>query len=199
MFTGIVRAVGILARRRQKDTGQSLLINPGELAMEQLAAGDSIAVNGVCLTVAGYDSEGFMVDLAPQTCALTTLAQLPLASKVNLEPALTLADHLGGHLVAGHVDVVATLATRKQQNDSAILAFSVPDAVAPYLCARGSVCIDGVSLTVAQIHATSMQVQCIPHTLQNTSLGSLQPGASVNLEVDMMARYAERLLSFRSG
>lgn len=195
MFSGIVQAVGGLRQRWQKEEGQRLLLSPGGLDAAKLANGDSIAVNGVCLTVSELGDEGFMVDLGPQTCGLTTLAELPLGSELNLEPALTLADALGGHMVSGHVDAVAELRARRQQQDSAALDFSFPTELAAYICPRGSVCVDGVSLTVAAVDGNVMTVQCIPHTLGHTNLGKMQPGAKVNIEVDMVARYVHRIMS----
>ena len=196
MFSGIVQAVGSLRQRWQGEDGQRLLLSPGGLDLAKVANGDSIAVNGVCLTVAELGEEGFMVDLGPQTCSLTTLAELPLGGELNLERALTLSDALGGHMVSGHVDAVAKLQARRQQQDSAALDFSFPAELAAYICPRCSVCIDGVSLTVAAVDGNSMTVQCIPHTLGHTNLGKIQPEARVNIEVDMVARYVRRIMSF---
>ena len=196
MFTGIIRAVGSLRERQQKQQGQRLRISHD--GMGTIQAGDSIAVNGVCLTVVENNSDDFMVDLAPQTCKLTTLAQLPVASQLNLEPALTMADKLDGHLVTGHVDVVATVSSIRRQGDNTLVEFTYPKELTPLICTRGSVCIDGVSLTVVTTNDNSMSVQCIPYTLEHTNLGSIATAAKVNMEVDIVARYVQRMLATRN-
>jgi riboflavin synthase len=181
MFTGIVNCIGAV-------TAAGI-----DAARRQL--GDSVAVAGVCLTVAGLTPRGFSADVSRETLAHTTIANWRAGQHVNLEAALRAGDLLGGHLVAGHVDGCAELLERSGDARSQRLRFRVPEALRRYLARKGSVTLDGVSLTVNEVDGAAFGVNLIPHTLQVTTLGDLQPGAQLNLEVDLMARYAERLLA----
>jgi riboflavin synthase len=162
-----------------------------------MALGDSVAVAGVCLTVAERTAHGFIADVSRETLALTTLGLWQVGQQVNLEAALRASDALGGHLVLGHIDGRAQLLERHTDARSERLKFRAPESLQRYLARKGAVALDGVSLTVNEIHGTDFGVNLVPFTLAATTLALLQPGAQVNLEVDLMARYAERLLEFR--
>lgn len=182
MFTGIVQAVGRI-------TGvQPLEIDCPALALDDVAPGDSICVQGVCLTVTRKAPRGFAADVSGETLRVTT--GLDRAGEVNLEKSLALGGKLGGHLVTGHVDGVAEVVSRA----GGVVAFRLPRALSRYVARKGSVCIDGVSLTVNGVDGDVFDVNLIPHTLQVTTLGRLAPGVRVNVEVDLIARYVERML-----
>lgn len=193
MFTGIIQAVGVVAAV-EGTRGRRVAIDWGPWDGASVMLGDSIAVQGVCLTVAGQRPAGFWADVSEETLARTTLAGLAPRRSVNLEPALRLQDRLGGHLVSGHVDAVGALLGRRAAGNSERLEFSFPDALTRYVALKGSICIDGVSLTVNEVQAGTLAVNLVPHTLAVTTLGSLRPGDAVNLEVDLIARYLEALL-----
>jgi riboflavin synthase len=195
MFTGIVTTTGTL--RERADTGGDcrLRIDCALPAMASANPGDSICVSGVCLTMLDPDGAGFSADVSQETLSLTTLGRLAAGRRVNLELALSLEDRLGGHLVTGHVDGLATLRGRREDGRAERFDFEVPDSLAPYVARKGSVCLDGVSLTVNEVTGNRFSVCLIPHTLEITTLGSLSAGDPVNLEVDLVARYVERLLS----
>lgn len=182
MFTGIVQAVGRIARVRP------LEVECAALDLADVALGDSICVQGVCLTVTATQARGFAADVSEETLRVTT--GLDRVGEVNLEKALALGGKLGGHLVTGHVDGVAEVVSRK----GGVLAFRLPPGLARYVARKGSVCVDGVSLTVNGIERDVFDVNLIPHTLEATTLGRLAPGARVNVEVDLIARYVERML-----
>jgi len=165
-----------------------------ELSPNQFSEGDSIAVAGCCLTALDLDAEGFSADLSPETLARTSLGKLAEGSRVNLEPALALGDSLGGHLVTGHVDGLAELIARDPVDDNTVMTFTVPEALSRYIAAKGSVTLDGVSLTVNSVTGHRFTVNLVPHTLKVTTLGTLEIGDRVNLEVDLIARYLERML-----
>lgn len=198
MFTGIVKHVGRLELVEPTASGLRLRIACAAAA-ERLAVDDSICVSGVCLTVTARTTGTFDVDAVPETLARTTLGQARPGTMLNLEPAATLETALGGHLVQGHVDTTTVLIDRSALGDGARLAFRLPSEVARYLVAKGSVTIDGVSLTVAAVSAEAFEIAIIPHTMRETTLGRLEEGASVNLEVDVIAKYVERLLQARSA
>jgi len=171
-----------------------LHVATGTLERERLALGDSVAVSGVCLTLVGLDERQVQVQVSMETLRQTTLGGLTEGAAVNLEPALTLATPLGGHLMSGHVDGVAEVRNRGTEAACTRLRLAAPEPLARYLCARGSVGIDGVSLTVCEVRGNEFELNLIPHTLTHTTLGRLQPGDRANLEVDLLARYVERLL-----
>src|SRR3546814_640018 len=169
---------------------------PGLLAGTQI--GDSIAVDGVCLTAVEFGDDSFTADLSAETLNLTTAGDWNVGGGVNLERALTPAKPLGGHMVVGHVDGIGTLLERHEDARSTRMRFELPEALARYVARKGSVCINGVSLTVNDVEANRFGVNIIPHTLAQTTLGGLRPGQAVNLEVDLIARYLERLLESRN-
>jgi riboflavin synthase len=182
MFTGIVQAVGKIVRL------QPLEVDRGTLDLSDAAVGDSICVQGVCLTVTSLTPRGFTADVSPET--LRVSAGLERAGPVNLEKSLAAGDRLGGHLVAGHVDGVGEVT----RFEGGVLEVRSPDELARYIARKGSICVDGVSLTVNRVQGSLFEVYVIPHTLEVTTLARLRAGARVNLEVDLIARYVERLL-----
>ena len=194
MFTGIVAACGEISGIVRQGRDWRMTIMAGALDMSDVALGDSIAVDGVCLTVVAHDSGRFAVDVSAQTLEVTTLCEFKTGRRVNLEKALTLGSRLGGHLVSGHVDGVGIVQSRGQIGESLRFHIRVPDALAKYVAAKGSVCVDGVSLTVNEISGPEFTVNIIPHTAAVTTLGEYSAGRRVNIEVDIIARYLERLL-----
>lgn len=191
MFTGIVQTVGIVAAVEARAGDLRLSV---DASLERMQLGDSIAVAGVCLTVTARTALGFAADVSRETLSLTTIGRWQSGERVNLETALRAGDALGGHLVSGHVDGRAELLVRSADARSQRLRFRAPAALARYIARKGSVTLDGVSLTVNDVDAADFGVNLVPHTLAVTTLGALTVGASVNLEIDVMARYAERLL-----
>lgn len=193
MFTGIVAAIGRIERVELRDRGLRLAIDAGGLDLSDVAIGDSIAVNGVCLTAVSIGGGVFEVDVSQETIDCTVGLGAP--GEVNLEKALRLADRLGGHLVSGHVDGVGEVASFAPLGESWRLVVRAPAELAKYLARKGSICVQGVSLTVNRVEGREFEINLIPHTLERTTLGRLRPGAKVNLEVDLIARYAERLIA----
>jgi riboflavin synthase len=193
MFTGIVQSIGTISAVHARQGDVELQITPGTLDLRTAKVGDSIAVSGVCLTIARLAGGGFVTDVSRETLACTTLNEARTGQAVNLELALRAGEPLGGHLVAGHVDGVGRLRSKREDGRSWRLEFEIPDALARYVASKGSVCIDGVSLTVNEVEGARFGVNLIPHTLSVTTLGALQAGARVNVEVDLLARYLERL------
>lgn len=191
MFTGIVGAVGLVAAATPGAGGVRLRVASGGLDLSDMALGDSIAVNGVCLTVVGLEGGVFEADVSRETLACTT--GFAVGDRVNLEKALRLADRLGGHLVTGHVDGVGRVARFDAVGDNRLLAVSAPHILARYLARKGSVAVNGVSLTINEASGAEFAVNLIPHTLSATNLGATRTGDKVNVEVDMLARYLERL------
>ncbi|MGH8444278.1 MAG: riboflavin synthase [Solimonas sp.] len=197
MFTGIIEALGRIESIESVGGDRRMVFRaPGYLRGTQL--GDSISVNGICLTATSFSDDGFMADLSAETLNLTTSGGWEAGAKVNLERALTPEKPLGGHMVSGHVDGIGHLLERHEDARSTRMRFELPDALARYVARKGSICIDGVSLTVNDVEGRRFGVNIIPHTLAHTTLGDLQPGHAVNLEVDLIARYLERLLEARS-
>lgn len=194
MFTGIIQSVGQIQRLEPRGGDARLSISTGKLPLDGVALGDSIAVNGVCLTVVVLTAEGFSADVSRETLSLTTLGGLGIGARVNLEKALTLSTPLGGHLVSGHIDGVGTLLERVEDARSWRLRIQAPDALARYIAYKGSICVDGISLTVNQVDGAAFDLNIVPHTVQETIIGDYRPGGHVNLEVDLIARYLERLL-----
>ena len=194
MFTGIIQATGTITRMESRSGDMRLSIATGQLDLSDVAMGDSIAVNGVCLTAVELPGDGFSADVSNETLALTTLGSLKVGSRVNLEKALTLSDRLGGHLVSGHVDGIGTVLERSPDARSERFVIEAPDVLARYIAQKGSVCVDGTSLTVNKVDGARFELNIVPHTLQETIIGDYVPGSEVNLEVDLIARYLERLM-----
>jgi len=195
MFTGLVEATGALDSRSLRGAGMRMRFR-ARFEGEPLAIGESIAVDGVCLSVAAVLPEGFEVDASPETCSRTTLGSLEPGGTVHLERALRLGDRLGGHLVTGHVDGVGAVADRRPAGEALWMALTAPPELARFLAEKGSVTVDGVSLTVNAVSGGRFEVMLIPQTLEKTKLDLLVPGSRVNLEVDLVARYVERLRAF---
>ena len=195
MFTGIVQDLGRVASREMRGVDARLVIATQKLDLASAAIGDSISVQGVCLTVTALTADSFTADVSHETLSLTTLGELDVGSAVNLEPALRAGDRLGGHLVSGHIDGIAHVVSTGSDGDSLRVKIAVPPDLARYLARKGSVTLDGVSLTVNEVESVTFGVNLIPHTQLVTTLGKLRAGTRVNLEVDQMARYAERLLA----
>lgn len=193
MFTGLIGEVGRVERIDRSGDGVRLRI-AARLAAE-LAQGDSVAVNGVCLTAAATGDGAFEADVMNQTTSVTTIGGLAEGDEVNLEPALRASDRLGGHIVQGHVDAVAEVADVAEDGIARRLTVSLPEELTPLVVERGSIALDGVSLTVAEIAAAGPQVSLIPETLERTTLGALGPGDSVNVECDVVARYVQRMVN----
>jgi len=195
MFTGMVQAVGKVQTLEARGGDLRLQIQAGDLDTAALKIGDSIAVNGCCLTVVGKLADGFGVDASRETLALTTLGDFKAGTAVNLETALTLSTPLGGHLVIGHVDGVGVVQSRREDARSVRYDIEVPVELMRYIAHKGSICVDGVSLTVNAVEANRFEVNIIPHTLEHTIMRDYCIGTRVNLEVDLLARYLERLLA----
>jgi len=193
VFTGIIQTVGRLEERRPSGSGARLTIaTPRQLP--GLVVGESVAVNGACLTVTSLAAKRFAVDVSPETLRRTTLGGIAGGTRINLERALRLGDRLGGHLVQGHVDGVGRLAAIRSEGDWRAYRFQVPAALAPYIVRKGSIAVDGVSLTVAACGDATFTVALIPHTLAQTTLGDRRPGDRVNLEADVMLKQVAALL-----
>ena len=199
MFTGLIQSVGTLLQREPRGGDVRLRIGTGTLPFDDVALGESIAVNGVCLTVIEFDAASFAVDASTETLALTTLGGLAIGAPVNLERAMLPTDRLGGHLVSGHVDGVGRVREVWPDARAQRWRFSAPAALLKYIATKGSICVDGVSLTVNGIDADGFEVALIPHTVAHTAFSATQVGDAVNLEVDLVARYVERLLAERGA
>ncbi len=195
MFTGIVIGIGRVVSSSALGGDVRLAIAAPTLAAARLALGDSVCVQGGCLTVAGRSGEGFEADVSRETLAKTTLGSLAAGSRVNLEPSLRVGDALGGHWVSGHVDAVATVAALREDARSWRVEFEIPGELARFVAPKGSITVDGVSLTVNRAEGRRFDVNLIPHTREATTFGDLSIGASVNIEIDIVARYLERLLN----
>ncbi|HUK02297.1 MAG TPA: riboflavin synthase [Steroidobacteraceae bacterium] len=194
MFTGIVLDIGRIRGSEPRGGDVRLTIEVQKLDLSKLAEGDSISVSGCCVTALALTPKSFQADLSRETLAVTTLGALKIGSAVNLEPALRAGDALGGHLVSGHVDAVAKVLARTEDARSLRLTIESPAPLARFIAAKGSVCLDGVSLTVNESGPASFGVNLIPHTQAVTTLGALKAGDRVNLEIDTVARYVARLL-----
>ena len=197
MFTGIVASVGEIAKTEEIGGDLRLTIATGGLPMADVQLGDSIMNNGICLTVVEFDESSFVVDVSSETLSVTTAGTWQIGTRVNLEKSLTLADRLGGHLVSGHVDGVGEILTREKQARSESFCVSAPQELAKYIAHKGSITVDGTSLTVNAVNDNEFTLTIIPHTLENTVIGDYEVGTKVNLEVDLLARYAERLQQFK--
>ena len=195
MFTGIVQDMGRIVALEPRDGDVRLRVAVGRLPLGAVRKGDSIAVSGVCLTVVEHDDAGFAADVSNETLSLTTLGDLLPGSEVNLEPALRAGDPLGGHLVSGHVDGVGRVVSLSRDARSWRVRFATPPGLERYVARKGSIAIDGVSLTVNEVERDVFGVNIIPHTFEVTTIGGYAPGRRVNLEIDQVARYVERLLA----
>lgn len=195
MFTGIIQAQGSITALERRGGDVRLSVQSTGLPFATYEAGESIAVNGVCLTAVVLRDDGFDTDVSVETLDVTNLGRLGAGSPVNLEPSLALGDRLGGHLVSGHVDCLGTVRHLESDARSIRLAIDIPAEFARYVAKKGSVTVDGVSLTVNQVAGTVFEVNIIPHTAEVTIIGDYAVGTMVNIEVDLLARYLERLLS----
>lgn len=196
MFTGLVSDMGVVERVLPRQGGARLTLRPRALPADELVLGESVACSGVCLTVAERGGGLASFDAVPETLARTTIGGWRPGSAVNLERALALGDRLGGHLVQGHVDAVGEVLSRAAEGQGARLAISLPASIAPLVAEKGSIAVDGVSLTVAAVGRDRFEIALIPETLARTTLGDARPGAKVNLEADVVARHVARLREF---
>ena len=195
MFTGIVESIGQIACIETRQGDLRLQVMTGALSLDDVELGDSIATNGVCLTVVELLADGFIADVSRETLNFTTLSDWQVGKKVNLEKALTLAKRLGGHIMSGHIDGVGEVLARQEDARSIRLQMSAPKELAKYIAHKGSICIDGVSLTVNAVDGCQFELNIVPHTAQETIIVDYSIGVKVNLEVDIIARYLERLLT----
>ena len=194
MFTGIIQAIGTIAVLEPKGQDVRVRVQTGKLDLSDVQLGDSIAVNGVCLTAVELPGDGFWADVSGETLSRTTFAALQKGSQANLEKALTPTTRLGGHLVSGHVDGIGEIISRKTEGRSERFVIRAPNALAKYIAEKGSICVDGISLTVNGVRGTEFELNIVPHTLVETTMSEFKTGTQVNLEVDIIARYLERLL-----
>ena len=194
MFTGIIEAVGEIQAIESKGEDVRMRIKTGKLDLGDVQLGDSIATNGVCLTAIELPGDGYVADVSGETLSKTTLDRLKVGTPVNLEKALTPTTRLGGHLVSGHVDGVGEVVSRSSAGRSIKFVIRAPNELAKYIAQKGSVCVEGISLTVNEVRGAEFDLNIVPHTLQETTMQHLQAGSPVNLEVDIIARYLERLL-----
>ena len=194
MFTGIILAIGNVAAIEHRAGDCRIKINTGKLAMADVVLGDSIAVNGVCLTAVELGTHYFCADVSNETLNKTLINTLVVGAPVNLELALTPTTRMGGHIVSGHVDGVGEVLEKKADGRSFCFKIKAPNQLAKYIAQKGSICINGISLTVNEVSGATFSVNIVPHTLAETTLGTATTGTFVNLEVDMLARYMERLM-----
>ncbi len=194
MFTGIIESVGIIAAMQPRGGDMRVRIESGKLDLSDVQLGDSIATNGVCLTAVELPGDGYWADVSGESLARTTLGELKVGSAVNLEKALTPSTRLGGHLVSGHVDGVGEIVSISEDARSYKFVIKAPDELAKYIAEKGSICVDGVSLTVNGVEGANFDLNIVPHTMQETTIHAFRVGSRVNLEVDLIARYLERLV-----
>jgi len=194
MFTGIIQAIGEVAALEPRGEDLRLRVRTGKLDLGGVRIGDSIATSGVCLTVIELPGDGYWADVSGETLAVTGIGTLKVGDRVNLEKALTPSTPLGGHLVSGHVDGIGEVVSRRDDGRSVRFRMRAPDKLARYIAAKGSVCVDGISLTVNAVDGAAFELNIVPHTLAETTMGEFQAGRTFNLEVDIIARYLERLL-----
>jgi riboflavin synthase len=194
VFTRIVKAIGIVTANERVGGDVRLSVHSTDLPFSSYAVGESIAVNGACLTATVLRADGFDTDVSTETLAVTSLGGLAIGSRVNLEPSLSLADRLGGHLVSGHVDCLGSVTALNKDARSIRLRIAIAPEFARYVARKGSVCVDGVSLTINAVSANTIDLNIIPHTAETTIIGGYTSGTIVNIEVDLLARYVERLL-----
>ena len=196
MFTGLIEDIGNIQRIAPRRSGMELFIGSG-LPTAEIKPGDSIAVDGACLTVTSVQGQGFSVDVSPESLERTTLGKRRAGDRVNLERALRLCDRLGGHLVSGHIDGLAVLGAREKSGEFTRLVFSAPEQLLKYIIEKGSVAVDGVSLTVNAVTGRDFSVMIIPHTLEQTTLAGKGPGDQANIENDIIGKYVEKLMAKR--
>jgi riboflavin synthase len=194
MFTGLVQGIGRVRAIEPRGGDVTLVFDTGDVPLDDLERGGSVAVSGVCLTATSLERSSFAADISRETLSLTTLGEWQIGTRVNLEKALRAGQALGGHYVTGHVDGVGHVLARHDDGRSVRMEFGVPPELARYVARKGSICIDGVSLTVNGAEGDRFDVNLVPHTLEVTTLGQLQSGSRVNLEVDIIARYLERMM-----
>ena len=194
MFTGIIQSIGEVAVIQPKGDDVRLRVLTNKLDLDDVQLGDSIAVNGVCLTAVELPGDGFWADVSGETLSCTTFKALTVGTKTNLEKALTPNTRLGGHLVSGHVDGIGEIIERYDDGRSVRFHIKAPDEMAKYIAEKGSICVDGISLTVNAVKGAVFELNIVPHTLQETTMGQFKVGTEVNLEVDIIARYLERLI-----
>jgi riboflavin synthase len=199
MFTGIIKAKGTVSAMQQRGGDVRLTVSSSGLPWASYEVGESISVNGVCLTAVSLHSDGFDMDVSNETLSVTALRGLEVGSEVNLEPAISVGERLGGHLVSGHVDCVGSVKLRSTDARSIRLTIEIPVEYARYVARKGSVCIDGVSLTINAVSGSSFEVNIIPHTAEATIIDNYRVATIVNVEVDLLARYVERLLMKDEG
>ncbi|MGL4899781.1 MAG: riboflavin synthase, partial [Shewanella sp.] len=198
MFTGIIEAVGTLRKLERKGDDIRLTVASGKLDLSDVRLGDSIATNGVCLTVVQCLADGYVADVSAETVSLTGFANYRVGTQVNLEKAVTPTTRLGGHMVSGHVDGIATVEQRLVRGQAIEFWLAAPSELGRYIAHKGSITIDGVSLTVNEVDGSRFRLTIVPHTAGETTLIALQAGDKVNIEVDLVARYLERLMTFDS-
>jgi riboflavin synthase len=195
MFTGIVRTMGRVSRLEARGGDLRLVIDAPGFDWRPCKVGDSLCINGVCLTAVKLHEDGFETDVSRETAQVTTLAGLSPGNQVNIEPALALGEPLGGHLVSGHIDGMGKVRALRKDSRSLRLEIEIPAELARYVARKGSICVDGVSLTINAVSANTLELNIIPHTVESTIIGGYEVGTQVNIEVDLLARYIERLLS----
>lgn len=198
MFTGIIETKGIVSRAERVAGGAQFEIYAPDFGRD-MAIGDSVAVNGACLTIVSFSRGSFVVDVSSETLERTTLSGVRAKDQVNLERAMRMSDRLGGHMVSGHVDGIATLAQKHSAGNSTIYQFDLPEHLAEYLIFKGSIAIDGISLTIARLRESSIAISVLPLTEQITTLGALRVGDRVNVEIDMIAKYVRKFVAGVSG
>ena len=194
MFTGIIQSVGSISAIKSGAIDSRLTVNVGKMPFTDVEMGESISINGACMTVVAFDQASFSADVSRESLALTTLGRLKVGSAVNLERAMQLTDRLGGHLVSGHVDGVGQIVQQVPEGKSTRYVIRIAEELSRYVAHKGSVCVDGVSLTVNAVEGNEFSLQIIPHTEQETIFSEYSVGTEVNIEVDIIARYLERLL-----
>lgn len=194
MFTGIVKAKGVISAMRHQGGDVRMTVSSTMLPWSEYELGESIAVSGVCLTAVALHEDGFDTDVSTETLAVTALGKLGVGGAVNLEPAISVGERLGGHIVSGHVDCIGTVKSCTADARSTRLIVEIPEIYARYVARKGSVCVDGVSLTINEVSDSTFETNIIPHTTTVTIIGNYSVGTVVNIEVDLLARYIERLL-----
>ena len=194
MFTGIVQSLGIVKNIRPKDGDLEITVKADRIDWNKISIGESISINGICLTATKIHSDGFDADISSETMSVTTLSNIKKNDQLNIEPSLTVGDKIGGHFVTGHIDCVAEIVSKESKARAISLQIEVPNRIARYIAPKGSITVDGVSLTVNSVNGSNFNVYIIPHTAKATIIGDYKIGDKVNIEIDMMARYIERLL-----